>query len=71
VVAAVGFLWTLTVSGSALVAGTASQTSPAIGLPMALPYAALPVGGVLIALHFLADLGAGNLRRAPDGPHAG
>lgn len=57
-VAAVAFLWALVVSGRALVVGTASQTSPAIGLPMALPYAALPVGGLLIALHFLAGLGA-------------
>ena len=57
VVAATGFLWALVVAGSALVAGTASQSSPAMSLPMAVPYAALPVGGVLIALHFLAGLG--------------
>lgn len=56
-VAACGFLWALVVSGRALVAGTMSQTSPAMGIPMAVPYAALPVGGVLIALHFLAALG--------------
>jgi TRAP-type C4-dicarboxylate transport system permease small subunit len=58
VLAAAGFLWALIVSGSALVQGTASQTSPAMRLSMAVPYAALPVGGVLIALHFLAALGA-------------
>ena len=46
-------------------AGTTSQTSPAMGLSMAVPYAALPVGGVLIALHFLAALGA----PAPDRLH--
>lgn len=56
--AVVAVLWALVVSGRTLVAATASQTSPAIGLPMALPYAALPVGGLLIALHFLAGLGA-------------
>ena len=55
--ATVGFLWALIVSGGALVAGTVSQTSPAIRVPMALPYAALPVGGLLIGLHFLASLG--------------
>jgi len=76
VLATVVFLWALIVSGSALVAGTVSQTSPAIRLPMALPYAALPVGGVLIALHFLASLGAGAAEeggapgRAPHGSAA-
>lgn len=66
-IATVAFLWALIVSGGALVAGTTSQTSPAIRLPMALPYAALPVGGLLIGLHFLASLGGGATRRAP--PH--
>jgi TRAP-type C4-dicarboxylate transport system permease small subunit len=76
VLATVVFLWALIVSGSALVAGTVSQTSPAIRLPMALPYAALPVGGVLIALHFLASLGGGAAEeggapgRAPHGSAA-
>lgn len=58
VVAAAGFLWALVIHGSALVAGTTSQSSPAMGLSMAVPYAALPVGGALMALHFLASLGA-------------
>ncbi|HEX4328025.1 MAG TPA: TRAP transporter small permease [Burkholderiales bacterium] len=57
-VAAAAFLWALIFSGGALVAGTMSQTSPAMNIPMALPYAALPAGGVLIALHFIAALGA-------------
>ena len=57
-VAATAFLWVLIVDGSGLVARTMTQTSPAIGVPMALAYAALPVGGLLIALHFLAALGA-------------
>lgn len=70
-VAAVGFLWALIVSGGALVAGTASQTSPAMRLPMALPYAALPVGGVLIGLHFLARMGSGDPGHAPQSPTAG
>lgn len=65
--ATVGFLWALIVSGGALVAGTMSQTSPAIRLPMALPYAALPVGGVLVGLHFLSSLGGA----APGGGAAG
>ena len=75
-VAAVAFLWALIVSGAALVSGTVSQTSPAIRLPMALPYAALPVGGLLIGLHFLASLGggaaggAGASDRAPQGSAA-
>jgi len=56
-IAAAAFIWALVVNGSALVAGTLSQTSPAIGIPMALPYAALPVGGLLVALHFIAALG--------------
>lgn len=63
--AAVVFLWVLIVDGSALVAQTMTQTSPAIGVPMALAYAALPFGGVLIAFHFLAALGTG----APSGAH--
>ena len=56
--AAVAFLWALVVHGGALAAKTMSQSSPAMGMPMAFAYAALPVGGVLIALHFLAQLGA-------------
>ena len=67
VIATVGFLWALIVSGGALVMGTLSQTSPAIRLPMALPYAALPVGGVLIALHFLASLGGASRGSASPG----
>ena len=57
VIAACVFVWVLVVDGGALVAGTLTQTSPAIGVPMAAAYAALPVGGVLIALHLLAALG--------------
>jgi TRAP-type C4-dicarboxylate transport system permease small subunit len=57
-IAAAAFIWALVVNGSTLVVGTMSQTSPAMSIPMALPYAALPVGGVLVALHFIAALGA-------------
>lgn len=57
-IAAVAFLWVLVVHGGVLVARTMTQTSPAIGVPMAAAYAALPVGGVLIAIHLLAALGA-------------
>ena len=56
-IAAAAFLWVLIVNGSALVAHTMTQTSPAIGMPMAVAYGALPVGGVLVALHFIAALG--------------
>ena len=56
-IASVAFLWVLIVHGGALVARTMTQTSPAIGVPMAAAYAALPVGGVLIAVHLLAALG--------------
>ena len=58
VIAVLVFLWAIVVNGSLLAARTMSQTSPAMGLPMAAAYAALPIGGVLIALHFLAALGA-------------
>lgn len=54
VLAATLFLWVLVVDGGALVLRTLTQTSPAIGIPMAVPYAALPVGAVLIALHLIA-----------------
>lgn len=65
-IAAIAFLWALVVHGGSLVAKTMSQSSPAMSMPMALAYAALPVSGVLIALHFLARLGA-----APATPGAG
>ncbi len=55
-VAAAGFLWVLVVDGAQLVERTTSQLSAAMGLPMALPYAALPIGGVLVAIHLLAQL---------------
>ena len=44
-IAAVAFLWVLAIDGGTLVARTMTQTSPAIGVPMAVAYAALPVGG--------------------------
>ena len=56
--AGTAFLWALIVNGADLVSKTVSQTSPAMGMPMALAYAALPVAGVLIALHFVAALTA-------------
>lgn len=48
------FLWVLIYHGNSLVSLTMTQSSPAIGLPMAFAYAALPIGGVLMTLHFLA-----------------
>lgn len=55
--AAVAFVGVLIVNGSMLAWHTTTQVSPAIGVPMAVAYAALPVGGVLMALHFLARIG--------------
>lgn len=65
--AAAVLLWVLIVDGSRLAAATLSQHSPAIGVPIGAAYAALPVMGVLIALHLLASIG----RRAGeiDVPH--
>jgi C4-dicarboxylate transporter DctQ subunit len=57
-VAAAALIWVLVVNGSVLVFHTTGQLSPAMGMPMALAYASLPVGGVLMALHFLAGLRA-------------
>ena len=54
--AAVVFLWVLVVHGGYLVVGTMSQSSPAISLPMGIPYAALPVCGILVSLHFITQL---------------
>lgn len=56
--AAIAFIGVLVFNGSLLVAHTTSQSSPAMGMPMAVGYAALPVGGILMAIHFLAALGA-------------
>ena len=55
--AAAAFVGVLIVNGSMLAWHTMSQVSPAIGLPMAAAYAALPAGGVLMGLHFLARIG--------------
>ena len=56
--AAVAFVFVLIVNGGFLVAHTTGQTSPAMGMSMAIAYAALPFGGILMAIHFLAALGA-------------
>jgi TRAP-type C4-dicarboxylate transport system permease small subunit len=56
VLAAVAFLAVLAVNGAGLVARTVTQTSPAMSVPMAWPYAALPVAAVLVALHFVRSL---------------
>jgi TRAP-type C4-dicarboxylate transport system permease small subunit len=55
--AAVAFIWVLVFDGGLLVRHTMSQSSPAMGMPMAIAYAALPAGGILMAIHFLARLG--------------
>lgn len=46
----------LTVGGVELVYLTKLQTSPALRIPMALPYLALPVGGCIMLVHALAHL---------------
>jgi TRAP-type C4-dicarboxylate transport system permease small subunit len=56
--AAVAFIWVLVYDGGLLVRHTMSQSSPAMGMPMAIAYAALPAGGLLMAIHFLARLAA-------------
>ena len=66
VCAAVAFVGVLVVNGSMLAWHTMSQVSPAIGAPMAAAYAALPTGGVLMGLHFLARIG-GHHGDAADG----
>ena len=45
VIAALVFLWAIVVNGGLLAARTMSQTSPAMGLPMAAAYAAFANGG--------------------------
>jgi len=55
-VAVVVFLWALVVHGGYLASMTINQSSPAMNMPMSIAYTALPVGGVLMALHFVAAL---------------
>ena len=66
VCAAAAFVGVLIVNGSMLAWHTTSQVSPAIGVPMAAAYAALPAGGLLMGLHFLAKIG-GQRADAADG----
>lgn len=65
VVAAAALVWALVRSGGQLAFHTLSQQSPAMSLPMAIPYAALPVGGVLIALHFIARAATPRVEPSP------
>ncbi len=52
--------------GLALARFNMRQRSPAMGLPMGLPYAAIPAGGLLMAVHLLAALlGRGEPPGAP------
>lgn len=55
-VAVVVFVWALVVHGGYLASITMNQSSPAMNMPMSIAYAALPVGGVLMTLHFVAAL---------------
>jgi TRAP-type C4-dicarboxylate transport system permease small subunit len=58
-------IFVILVQGITLVQKTASQESPAMGIPMSWAYACLPVGGALMAIHliviFLKDLRNGTL----------
>lgn len=69
VVAAAAFVWVLVTDGVRLVQSTRAQSSPAMELSMAIPYAALPVGGLLIALHLLAGFGGPTGHRPGDERH--
>lgn len=52
----------MTWGGIKLVVITSAQISPALRIPMAVPYLALPVGSVIMLFHVLASFG----RRPPD-----
>lgn len=54
--AGLAFAGLVSVYGLSLAQFNMRQRSPAMGLPMGLPYAAIPTGGLLIALHLLAAL---------------
>lgn len=49
----VAFLGFLVVFGAALALNAATQSSPALGLPMLVPYAAIPLGGALSLIFLL------------------
>lgn len=65
--AAAVFLWVIVVHGGYLVKGTLTQSSPAMNLPMGIPYAALPACGLLVSLHFIAALAGARPQRADPG----
>ena len=52
----------LTIDGIFLAANAWSQESPALGLPVTFIYAALPAGGILMALFSLFELFSGLMR---------
>ncbi len=64
--AGLAFAGLVSVYGLSLARFNMRQRSPVMGLPMELPYAAIPAGGLLIALHLLAAL----LGRRGAGPAA-
>ncbi|MDP6979861.1 MAG: TRAP transporter small permease [Myxococcota bacterium] len=63
-------LGVLTLGGGRLVELTASlgQTSPALGVPMALVYLVIPVAGLVITAYVLIDLATGREADPPQRP---
>lgn len=53
-VVVMAFLAVVTVQGVRFIISLWGQTSPAMDIPMGLPYLAIPVGGVYMFLHLLA-----------------
>ena len=51
------FFLLLIVQGIKILGTVGSQTSPAMLLPMSVPYGAMPVGGALMFLNSLAVIG--------------
>ena len=55
----------LVATGIALMDLTMGERSPALNLPVALVYAAVPVSGMLMVIHMLAGRGGGGGGESP------
>jgi TRAP-type C4-dicarboxylate transport system permease small subunit len=67
-VAVVWFLWLILQQGLVLAGNIWLQRSPALNLPMVVPYAAIPLGAVFMVIQVLLALG--RLVTAPNRPDA-